>query len=396
MSASYIEGKSWKIFLGILLGLSLNFAACSKVQGPSEEGSKGVVEAPPVDPCEQPENLNNILCQWVATEMNIPGSKWSIDYDSGGKPTRFTAHDASGNKTTITDVVYNKDGLSNMMSYSNPSPAPSGNFIEISTQTHFYNSDGSISKIEADRKTNGVVDSTSESIFDYTTPGKTKVTVTETGGTLNPNTTGKNFKTITKDNGKLKFLDEKRETFSGNQFNVVDLESGSFEYDTKTGRLLSMVQKSQDCSLKTCTGNNKDPNIATLDPIDPTLVMTSTMTYDDQNRAISFTQTTDGDTTPTHIVPPDNIPDSTYACDLKYEIQSQDDIAFKHPIMNIIDSSGLTGLGLDIFSIKDLFSTFACTSTAGGQSSPPENITFKWMRLWEVLPGGQPPGGSNP
>jgi hypothetical protein len=399
MSASYIQSKSWKIFLGILLSLSLNFAACSKMQGPSEEGSKGVVEAPPVDPCEQQENVNNILCQWVATEMTSSGSKMSLDYDSEGRPSRFITYDASGNKTNVADLVYSNYGLSNSTSFSQPTPAPSGNFTVINTQSNFYNADGSINKIEAERKTNGVVDSTSKKLFDYNTLGKVNITDAETGGTPNPNTTGGYLQIITKDsNGKIKSIDTKRETFSNNVNQVTSLESMNFDYDAKTGRLTTMVNKTQDCSKSTCSSNNLDPNKATLDPIVPTQVMTSTMFYDDQNRAISFTQINDGDTSKTPIVPPDGTPDSTQTCDLKYEIQTQANIAFKHPIMNFIDASGgLTGLGFELFSIKDLFSTFSCNTTVGGQTTNQGNaMTFKWVRFWQVLPGGQPPGGSNP
>jgi YD repeat-containing protein len=396
MRASYMLGKSWKIFLGILLSLNLSFAACSKMQGPSEESGKGVVEAPPVDPCEQPENLNNILCQWVATEANSSGSKMTLDYDSAGRPTRFTTYDGSGNKTDLTELLYNNSGLTNRTSYSQPTPLPSGNFSVIDTQTNDYNSDGTLDKIEILHKINGILDTTTTDSFDYHVPGKVFITIKYNDG-------GGNFKSgsfmiVTKDNGdKVKLLEAKS---YDNAFNVTNVSNMSLTRNSKTGRLSDTVNTSQYCKINQCTGNNASGNNTTIDPIDPTkatLVETGHLDFDDQDRMIGFTQSTDGDQNSNPPVPPDNKPDYTMKCALGYEIQSQDNIAFKHPIMNLMDATGYFGFGFDIFTVKDLFSTFSWTTEIPGKPTPSPSVqTLKWMRVWQAIPGGQPPGGSNP
>jgi hypothetical protein len=403
MRASYMLGKSWKIFLGILLSLSLSFAACSKMQGPSEESGKGVVEAPPVDPCEQPENLNNVLCQWVAAEMDMqyagPGAgqmKMLFEYDPNGegRPSRITSLDSSGNKASVIDLLYNNFGISIRTTYSNPHTPGHDDFTKIETQTFNYNSDGTLDKIETIDKENGIVQSTTDYSFDYSTPGK--VNITEQDKDSLSVVSGGSFQILTKDNnGKIKSMSTK--TINSTP-QVTSVTIMTLDYDTKSGRLSKMVGTAQDCLKLACIGNNMDKNTATVDPITtPTQVQTIDLTFDDQSRGIKYISSYDGDPSKSPIVPPDGTPDSIQEFDMKYEIQSQANIAYKNPIMNLIEvTGGAVMSGLDLFSVKDLFSSASSSTITGSQSTSSTAMTFKWMRFWQVIPGGQAPGGSNP
>jgi YD repeat-containing protein len=398
MSASYIEGKSWKIFLGMLLSLSLSFAACSKVQGPSEEGSKGVVEAPPVDPCEQPENLNNILCQWVATEIKTGGETSALQYDDKGRITQMAIHDDKGQTEMMGTLTYNDQGLWKAVSNTQPDPPDSKNFTEIDTATYTYDTQtGLIKNIVTDRTKNGAPNGRTEVVYTTMPNGvDLGILTVEKDSSLQP--IKQHTKIITKDptSGKVLSVDEK-EAPPTMGAPPEDWSITKFHYYPDTGRLERMERSEQNCLAKSCM----DPanNALLLANIAPTKVMVYEFSHDDNDRISGTTTTSDGEvdssSTPPKIKsnpgdPP--VPDSTNVCEVKYEIQTQAKIARVHPVTFFMMTLG--GMGFDVgFNERDIFTSISCNTT--GQSSS-ENTSFKWARLWQVIPGGQPPGGSNP
>ena len=95
-----------KRFLITILTLGLSIAACTQGQGPAETPDKvtvaGADAPPPEDVCEKPENLENILCQWVMTEMEMGQGTDKVTYkylfDPEGRFVQITALDSQGHR----------------------------------------------------------------------------------------------------------------------------------------------------------------------------------------------------------------------------------------------------------------------------------------------------------
>lgn len=376
------------IYRKLLIGLGVFgflFSACTQGQGPEGKVTTAGAEAAP-DVCEKPENLDNVLCQWVASELKMASptgeiANLQIFYDETGSPYRITGTDGQGKKT-IMNFSYNDYGLWKVVTYSEPDPPESENFTKEKTQTTNYNSDGSIQTRISEVKVNGQPQSSEEKYYFYVVPNVIATVFKDGAG----NPTSGMQELINKDpnSGKVSSIEETKGPVVG--MSITSREHWSisnFGYDFDTGLLRRIEKDSQNCLVpnRPC-GQTLDPNVITIEDI----------SYDDQGRPSKFHMSTEGEVDSNNQIvslphdPPD--PDQESECDFKYELQTQAKLAKMNPLGIFLMLVPMPGWNLN-FNDQSLFTQFSCGPV--GASEPQMVMTPHWVRLWEALPEGQPP-----
>lgn len=386
-----------RIGFSALFILSLAFSACTQGQGPGQPdkvtvaGTEGAPAPTPVDVCEKPENLDNILCQWVATKMSYPDSsakkeQADLFYDSEGRLIRIDVKE--GDKAGMLALfTYNEFGLWKVDLYSEADPA-TGNFTKQQTRTTTYNlQTKEIKDVIDETRKNGTLQTIEEHIYASSPLGiltvKKDVSVDPT---MNP--IGVEIKYITKDSNTNQ-ITQISEYDALPQMGAPPLmwKVTDYSYNAQ-GRLEKTEEKTQDCQITPCSAYPNPVNT-------PHAIDTSEFEFDSQNRLLQNTQTSQGAFDfQTHAIltpvtdPVD--PSKIQVCDATYEIQTEAKIAGKHPIDYLIGGFETTGFG-NLFGDRDIFTTFGCH--ASNQPMNPDNTAqVKWVRLWEALPEGKPPG----
>lgn len=383
------ENKKTKILLGFLLTLALAIGSCTQGKD-GEQAGEGVdftTEAPSVNNCEKPENLNNILCHWVATKMTTKAINFELQYDEQGRIEHMAGKDPNGHTIMKGDLTYNQYGLWQFVSYSNPNPPDSENYTQVETRTTYYNPQGKVEDVISETKVNGSYDS--GYVMEFSNNG---LEVETTHLDNNQNNTNKETRITTLDpqTGKIKTVEEKEvDTQSGDDLKWTFRE---FEYVPDTGRLWKMTAKHQNCRVKAC-GGMADPA-----QMDPTNIEVVELKYDEEGRLKDWIQTSEGElnysVNPPTILsdvgdPP--VPDKTASCVLSYDIETKAPIAKEHPIQFLMSSLGQSGFDL-LFNEKDIFSKYTCPTSLSNQ--PGLDMEIHWVRLWEALPEGKEPGSA--
>jgi hypothetical protein len=130
-----------------------------------------------------------------------------------------------------------------------------------------------------------------------------------------------------------------------------------------------VISKTQNCAVTPCVFGGT---------FSPTDISETEFFHDDQGREtgykITITQGSGGD----------------YNCEMTYELDTRAKIAGIHPLEYMLNTFAPVPINLGVDD-RDIFSSWDCT--LGGQ--PFQDVDFKWVRLWEALPEGQPPGGAD-
>jgi hypothetical protein len=363
----------------IFFFLNLGFTACTQGQGPTGEAPQGAPKVtlagadttPPVDVCENPENLDNILCQWVAQEMEVNDSAgkrtYQMSYDSEARIIQLITVGQGGHHDNITTLTYNDNSLLGWMLYSDADPPESEYYTTVTSGSYFYNDHGLLEKKTSDLKKGGATQTSTRWTFTYPQPNKVEnYAITEDGAHT---VTGIIYETITKDSASGKLLtDEVKYSTDPRLYGAIDTWAvQTYQYNTQTGRLDKITYQSQDCKTTACVFTS---------PIVSAVHMETRFSYDGKGRFKGFTAYDSG-----------GIPNKS--CETSYEIQTQGKMAGPHPQDFILNVFFPTQFSLDL-NDRDIFSTWNCET--GGQ--PSEENKFKWVRLWQALPEGKPPGGS--
>jgi hypothetical protein len=403
---AFILNRYLKNIFPALLVLCLGFTACTQGQQGANEGNGKVVgggsEASPQGPstpqgtaaaggsedvCEKPENVNDILCQWVAPEFKIEvGGKLvstvKVEYDQEGWPTRLMTYDDQNNMIGVMAFFYNDFGVSKTLYLVTPDPVGSKNFTTDENTTYSYNSDGTLHSIHAVINIKGALDSSLDTTFQYF-PQSSQMMSSEVWKDATNTTTRACNKTNQRDftTGFIQSTDEK--------CGLPGMMGGSLETwsittntpDPNTGRLKSSNEKRQDC-------------LVPGQPCGTTLVPTSITNYevifDAEERTLQYLGNTDGAVDlQTHaiITPVGQPPSSSEECDFTYDLKTQAKVAKKNPLGLYLMVAPMEGMNIT-FGDRDYFATFLCKFGNVTQMV----MTPKWVRLWEVLPLGKPPG----
>ena len=363
------------------LSLMFCFASCTKGQD-SDPGTEGTITAggseAQEDVCEKPENLDNILCQWVASEMTVSfgpqTAQMLFTYDEKGRLTEFSGTQGGMNMGVFT-VRYNENGLWKTYNYSAPNPPESKDWTIEEITTYNYNDEGKLESVNGvTNDGNGVRQKSSNTIYQYFPQQNLR---TENTSELDQsyNTTYSTNKTIHTDpnSGNTDWIEIKEGIpgmFGGT---LKHWTKNEYQYYPQLGRMMVWYKESQMCEVLPCGAD-----------LQPTQAAQYTYEYDNLGRMKALTVETDGDPWANPVVPVDGTYEEKYTCEITYEIQTQAEIAGKHPLKNFADIQNMTSFDLG-YNTKDIFSSLSCQNTS---------FSLKWVRLWEALPGGQPPGGA--
>lgn len=356
------------------LTLVFCFASCTKGQdtdlGTEGNITTGGTEAEAEDVCEKPENLDNILCQWVATEMDPGYGKMTLQYNSQGRVILAEGYDLDGVKLSTTSLVYNDYGVWKISLHQDPNPPGSQNYqSEQRVDFEYYEGSGRVKSKKMERYSGGSKQSSMEWQYsDLQSNNTVSGVFGQKDGAGNLQQLGVTLITYDPGTGKIKSVD--RRLSDGNTMNnPASWTQDSYHYDSQTGRLNLMISKTQNCAVTPCSFGG------TFSPTDS---YETEFFHDDQGRETGYeAKTTKG-----------NKPDTT--CEMTYEIETQAKIAGIHPLEFMINTFAPIPLNLGV-NDRDIFSSWDC-SLAG---QPLQEIDFKWVRLWEALPEGQPPGGAD-
>lgn len=395
--------KTWG-FLPVFIFLILFFTSCTQGQqgpgsreGVSTEGTetiRGGTEAlPGAGSCDTPENANNVLCQWVATELvgkqgDTPIRKVLIAYYDTGWPKEVTDIDQNGNKKSIHQIYYDNNlVLEKTVAQESPDPG-TDNFTRVVTKIIKYNPNGSIDKVTTEKKDNTGTQlfRTTEASYSYPSNSQMDVAtnIMDDPGVV----TSKSHSTTLKDpsSGKINSIETKVESSNGSGGFILETwYLDSYTYDPN-GRIDKLAKSKQECSSSLISGGCQSS-------IQATELKTYDYDYDGQGRVSQFTASSDGDSYNPSIGVPDNQIETSLAFAMNYDPALPGKIARQHPleILLTVDPESPFGQG---FNDRDLFSSFSGQMAGAGipANYPSLTMTVKWSRLWEVLPGGRPPG----
>jgi hypothetical protein len=371
----------------ILMTFCLGFTACTQGQGPGEPAKVTTAGAQaPVDTCENPENINNSLCQWVVKEIGSSSptsdqTKIVFTYDDQGRISQLAAFDKEGKKDSYADFTYDHLGYSKVEFFSEPNPKGSENFSQKMTKTVLHNpQDGSIASINwvAGTLSNGQFTEVSSRVSTFVYSGS-KLTVTTIYYDAQKKITNATVSEVQKDGeGRIESIIGKEGDWNGtviDPLNTWVVEKVSY---TATGRLDKWEKQIEYCS----TPAGCDTTAAIV----PNEIDMNGYTYDDQDRMTRFFQTKDGGYNST----PDNSIDGSNEFDFSYDSSKKEKIAGEHPFSIIFGVQVQPYFGEYGFNNLDIFSTLI--GQENGQPSKDGPVHFDWVRLWEVLPEGKAPG----
>lgn len=366
-----------KKYFAILL-LATGMAACTQGPGTKEAPDKVTVAGgetpteggPTEDVCEKEENLNNILCKWVATEIQIQYPNYTAiqkyGYDSEGRIERMTGTDQNGAKHGVGTLVYNDKGVQVIQYFSEPNPPGTEQWTsEWKINFEYYDQPGRVKSKIVEIKKNGVKQSSYQSGY---TPLQGNI-VDSVTAMYGPSSTpvGIAYERATYDPVTLKVQSTDKKNYGANLSSPTSWEQFTFQYDTGTGRLDKLITKTQDCTVNPC--NNFQG------PFNPSHISDLDFHFDDKGRETGYTW--------------EDIHGGTEegSCEMSYDFETKAKIVNIHPLEFMINTFAPIVITLGV-NDQDIFSSWVCSR--GGQVE--NDARFKWARLWEVLPGGRPPG----
>lgn len=358
----------------------------SGTQGTAEAPADSASKASTAEFCERSENLDNVLCKWVATEFTVEypsgGAKMGIVSDSAGRLAKMLGYmnpKDLKNPTSVVTRAYEGDNIRFQEGLSNPDPNDPSKFLDTTTTTYSYNSDGKIEKSTEEYKSKGVLSSTYTTEYFY--GGNAKgfdVFSVETGKDSTGAVTSLMNHGFQKDKATGRTLVHETKRLDPGNSTVNNWTIDTFSYDPVTGRLKSYVSQDQDCLKAACVSS-----------IVPQTIKTTRIFHDDAGRAIKILSEDDGDIKSN--TPPNGVVDSTYACEFEYGNASAAPYAYLHPLMSFASLGVPTGFE-DAFTVKDTFTVFKCPGT---QPNSNMTMTFVQKRLWEALGVANPAGSGS-